>query len=364
MVGHSPEFFLTYYLGFRLPEHQVNWIQLWLNLNYLLELAPRDHGKSWLFSYGLPLWEIYASFVRSKLLSVDVRILQVSKTDEQAGKYAGQVRRSIESNRYLLQDFGDIRDSSQWHKDSFRCVRQTDDSEEKDHTYEKTGVLGSITGGHFHRVVLDDILDDENVKTADRIQSVTDWFWGTIWNLREPYTKYMMVGTRKNRRDIYQSVLESPTWRSNVEKAIIEYPYVDDPNKPGSMMNGWRYLTDKGRSIAHQSELNLFEKIVDIELLTDNYKVLWPPTQAVDNDGNPVTDPNTGTPILFGWGIKALLLDRLTQGSVYFDREKQNNISSEEGAIFQKEWFKFFSTEDLIYNPTDGYYYLEGEIQA
>lgn len=358
LVGKAPEFFLLYYLAFRLPAHQRRWIQMW-KIKYLVELAPRDHGKSWIFSYGLPLYEIYVSLVRSNLISTDARVLQISKTDEQAGKFATQVRETIEKNRYLREDFGDIRDLRHWVKGYFRCKRDPNaDVEEKDYTYEKVGVLGSITGGHYHRVVIDDPLDDENTKTGDRMDAIENWFWGTIWNTRETYTSFVVVGTRKNRRDLYNTLLQSPLWKSNTEKAVIKYPVIPDPDKPGMTKQGWLYITDKKNLISHPSQLKIGETIMDIELLTDDYEVLWPPEDSVDNDGNVEVDPNTGKAKIFGWGIKELLLDRAAQGGIYFDREKQNSISSEEGAIFKKEWFKYFDNEELYFNETDGHVYL------
>lgn len=363
LVSNVPEFYLLYYLGIRLPRHQRKWIRLYLDTKYLLELAPRDHGKSWMYSYGLPLYEIYASLVRSGMKSVDARILEICKTDSQGDKYAGQVGQTIQNNIYLAEDFGDVRDLTCWLKGHFRCRRDTTDSIEKDYTYEKVGILGAITGGHFHRINGDDILDDENTKTLDRMETVENWFWGTIWNLREPYTRYSIVGTRKHRRDLYSKLLDSPVWIANIERAIIKYPMIPDPKKPDHLIQGWLYITTKGRKIDHPSKLRLEkgEKIRDVELLTDDYKVLWPPTPAVDNDGNPKMDGDSGKPMLFGWGIKELLLDRAAQGSTYFDREKQNAISAEEGAIFNKNWFSYFDTNELFFNAQDGYTYLVSE---
>lgn len=361
IVEKSPEFFVLYYLGFRLPPHQVKWIKLYLAVKYLLELAPRDHGKSWIFSYGLPLYDIYASYSRTGLESVDYRILQISKTDGQAFKFATQVKGTIEKNKFLLEDFGDIRDMSNWLKGHFLCRRRDSESVEKDYTYEKTGALGAVTGGHFHRVNADDILDDENTKTNDRMEGLENWWWGTIWNLREVYTKFAVVGTRKKRNDLYNTLMQSPLWVVNGEKAIIKYPMIQEKGSD-KMVQGWLYITNKGRHVFHQNELKANEKVVDIELLTDDYEVLWPPTEATDNDGNVLMHPDSGEPLMFGWGIKQLLLDRAGQGGTYFDREKQNQISSEEGAIFKREWLTFFDNQQLVMNTTDGYYYLEGQL--
>lgn len=370
MVEHSPEFFLTYYLGFKLPEHQRRWIKLW-KIKYLLDLAPRDHGKSWIFSYGHPLYEIYNDFVKRNLEEVRVRFLQISKTDDQSAKYANQVKTTIEKNPFLLEDFGVIQDTDNWLKGYFSCKRKdTVLNIEKDHTYEKTGVLGGITGGHFEFINVDDPLDDENTKTADRMNAIENWFWGTVWNLREPYTRIRVVGTRKNRRDLFNTLIQSPLWRKNIEKAIIKYPMISDPHDHTKTMQGWLYVTESGRHVRGLQDLRADETIVDVELLTDDYEVLWPSADAVDDTGEminePIIDQRTGDeigqrPKVFGWGIKELLMDRAGQGATSFDREKQNEISAEEGAIWHKDWFHFFSNEELFLNDQDGHYYLQPE---
>jgi len=361
LVLHSPEFFLMYFLGFRLPAHQRRWIALW-NVKYLLELAPRDHGKSWIFSYGQPLYRIYENLIQNRLESIDYRFLQISKTDEMAGKYSEQVRTTVEENTYLKEDFGDIRDTSRWLKSFWSCRRKIHDSVEKDHTYEKVGVLGGITGGHFEEINLDDPLDDENTKTVERMATIENWFWGTVWNLREPSTKFRVTGTRKNRRDLYNTLLETRTWKHNVEKAIIKYPMIPDPKNSDKEIDGWVYITDKGRYVRGLQDITSEEQIVDVELLTDDYVVLSPATEKVDNWGNVKVDSETGKPEVFGWGIRELLMDRVTQGITSFSREKQNEISEGEGAIFHRDWLYFFSDEQL-YLHDDGYHYLLPEIE-
>jgi hypothetical protein len=371
MVRFSPEFFLMYYIAFRLPKHQKRWVQLWA-IQFLLELAPRDHGKSWIFSYGAPLYQIYSDLIENDLKFCKERFLQISKTDEMAAKYADQVRETIMYNTWLAEDFGDIKDPDHWLKSYFSCRRERGDKLEKDHTYEKVGVLGGITGGHFNDINLDDPLDDENTKTTDRMDAIENWFFGTVWNLREPITRFRVVGTRKNRRDLYSTLLKSGIWKCNVEKAIIKYPMITDPKDPDRLVQGWLYKTDTGRHIRGMAEIKPEETIVDVDLLTDDYQVLWPSSPKVDDEGKPkmappVIDPDTGQVImpsrqeLWGWGIKELLMDRL-QGITTFEREKQNEITAGEEAIFHKDWMVYFDNDQLVYNETDGYTYLVTEV--
>jgi hypothetical protein len=361
LTRQSPEFFLLYYLGFRLPDHQRKWIKLWTDTDYLLHLAPRDHGKSWIYSYGMPLYDIYESYIYTGFKQVTSRLLGISKTDGQAEKFAIQIKETIERNDYLLRDFGDIRDPKRWYQTLFRCKRDwSSGSVEKDYTYESVGVLGAITGGHFSRIIGDDLLDDENTKTVERMMSISNWFWGTIWNLREAGTRFTIVGTRKNRKDLYSEIMEKPTWKFVKEKAIIVYPMIPNPEKPGEMKQGWVYKTTKARWIEGLKDLHPDgEKIEGVKILTDDYQVLWPSSVALDGGGDPIYEKD-GRPRIFGWGMEELLLDLATQGDTYFAREKQNEISAESGSIFRKEWMQFFDTNELVYNITDGYHYIVG----
>jgi hypothetical protein len=129
------------------------------------------------------------------------------------------------------------------------------------------------------------------------------------------------------------------------------------------MIQGWLYVTDRGRHVRGLQEITSDESIADVELLTDDYEVLWPSSQAVNDDGELVYESD-GAPRLFGWGIRELLLDRVAQGSMSFDREKQNEISAEEGAIFQTDWLRFFADEQIFFNDNDGHYYLLPEVKA
>lgn len=358
IVRSFPEFFALFYLGFYMPSHQLKWLRLFA-LQLVLLLAPRDHGKSWIFSYLLPLYSIYKSFIQSNLTSVDVRILEVAKIDMQSQKTATQVRETIEKNRFLLEDFGDIRDPAEWMKTHFRCKR-AGESSERDYTFEKVGVEGAITGAHFHRIVCDDIIDVESTKTVERMKAQEDWFWGTVWNLREAHTMFSMVGTRKHKRDIYSTVMSKAGWKTIKDKAIIKFPMIDDPDRPGMLKQGWLYVTDTGREVAGMHDLvgeEQIESAESVKLLTDDYTVLWPSVPRVDANGKAILDFND-KPEMMGWGIKELLFDRLVSGTLYFDREKQNEISGLEGSLFNPLWLKnFWDTRELLISG--GQCYLE-----
>lgn len=286
-------YFSKYYLNYVTPRHQQNWYKILEKSTRELLLAPRDHGKSATVTCAYPIWRIS----RNR----NIRILIISKTGHQSWKFVNQIAQILEKNEKLKKDFGDFKGKETWSGNQLFVSGRT--MKEKDPTIEGVGVLGAITGGHFDIIIADDILDDENTKTFQRMQSVADWFKGTILQLAEPSTQIIVVGTRKHYSDIYNDLLNNKLWHHTVDKAIIKWPdkyeYVEDENG---------VITD-----------------VKVE---GEYEVLWPEK----------------------WTIKALLLDRYQTGEMLFNREKQNDPSGMRGQMLKREWLNYYTKKDGVFD--------------
>lgn len=276
-------YFANYYLNITSPPHQKEWHNILDDVKRNLLLAPRDHGKSLVVTYEFPIHEICKNR--------NIRILIISKTGKQGTKFLSVIKEELEQNQKLIKDFGVFYSDIGWTSNYIYVKR---DKIMKDPTVECVGVLGAITGGHFDIIIADDILDDENTKTVERMKTVKNWFYGTIMQLVEPHTKVIVVGTRKHYLDLYQDILKNPMFKNSVYKAIIKYPdkydYVKD---------------DKGE--------------VDVKIKGQS-EVLWPDK----------------------WDIKTLLKDRHSTGSILFDREKQNDPSGMRGQLLKMEWLNFY----------------------
>lgn len=292
-------FFSKYYLELLTPKHFKKWCRITETAKRDLILAPRDHGKSTLYTYAYPIFEICKNR--------DIRILIISKTGRQAQKFLTLVLKELENNKKLIKDFGRFKGDGSW-TSSYIYVNRNKNMKEP--TIESIGVLGAITGGHYDIIIADDIIDDENTRTIERMDTVKNWFYGTVMQLAEPWTKVICVGTRKHYLDLYNELLKNPIWRHNVDKAIIKYP------------DKYDYLTNEEG------------QITDVEVKGE-HKVLWPQK----------------------WDIKTLLIDRKTIGPILFDREKQNDPSGMRGQILKREWLHFYTSDvknlDLPHPPFD-----------
>lgn len=300
---HSKVFFAKYYLGISLPTHQVRWTTYFDRKRHL-QLSPRDHGKTTIFNLLFPIWLV--------LYVPNVRILIVGKTSGQANKILGAIRKELTENPRIIEDFGHVlvnkgKGGALWaHRTKVL----------KDPTVEAVGALGAITGGHFDFILPDDIIDDENTKTASRMEDMSNWFNGTIMQLVEPDTRVLVTGTRKGYAELYQELIDNPLWQKQIDRAIIQYPesyeYVYSTNSDGQ-----EYISDVAT--------------------VGSYEVLWPEE----------------------WDIKTLLLDRQAIGSIIFDREKQNDPSGMKGQFLNVDWLQYYRWEDL---PEDLTYYMSVDL--
>ena len=293
IAEHSIPFFAKHYLKFDVPAHQEKWYNYCTRHRHLM-LSPRDHGKTTVFCHAFVVWAI--CFIPN------VRILLVSKTARQSSKLLKTIRDELNRNELIKKDFGTLMLNKD--KGPIWCVRDEDGVKLKDPTVEAVGAEGSITGGHFDIIICDDIIDDENSKTSSRMDDLANWFYGTIGQLCEPNTQWMVTGTRKHYSDIYQQLIDNPLWEKQIDKAIIQYPekyeYLFSTNEDGG------------------------EFISGVKV-TGESKVLWPEK----------------------WSIETLLMDRQATGSILFDREKQNDPSGMKGEFLDVDWLHYYKWKDL-----------------
>lgn len=283
---------------------------------YQADFWPRDHGKSEIFCISYPLRRICED--------PNVRILIVQKTATEATKTLGVIKTELEINQPLKGFYqahwertvghADIcnqagaqmvsgKKEGAWQQGRIYVKRKR---RGKDPTVEAVGVGGAITGGHFDVIIMDDVEDDENTRTEERIAAMIEWFTGTIMQLREPHTKMIIVGTLKtNKRDIYQIVRESPVWDVFVTGAILSHELAD---------------------IKYDLVRNADGIVVDVAVQTPDVHTLWPQK----------------------WSIRALLLEMVASlDRAVWIREKLNDLRALAGQIFNRGLFQYFDDELL-----------------
>ena len=96
----TPWRFARLVLSLHMPEAQKRWTGHFFEKRFF-HAAPRDHGKSTLYCFVLPLWEM----VRDP----HVRILLVSKTLDLASRFITTLRQEIETNPCIRHLYGNLK---------------------------------------------------------------------------------------------------------------------------------------------------------------------------------------------------------------------------------------------------------------
>lgn len=295
---YDKSFFGEHYLGLTYYEHQARWRKNF-DLRRHLQLAPRSHGKSKIYSFELPIRDIcYVD---------NIRILHVTNVEGEAQKYLLAVRRQFESNEKIIEDFGDLTKgvddatgleyplSGTWSKAMFYVRRS--DSTLKDPTLQAIGAGQAITGARFNRILGDDVIEEGDCDSIKKREEMEAWWNAVILELLDADGKALMIGTRKHGDDLYERTQNKPTWTYQIDKAIKKYP------------TSYEYVTEPDE--------NGIPKLVKI----------------VHSGDGEVLAPDM-------WSMEKLLEKKLENATTpwKFDREQQQEVTEEKNKIFQREW--------------------------
>lgn len=159
---------------------------------YKLTLWPRGSFKSQVFNVGQVCWHLARN--------PDYRILVCSETERQARLFVQHAMRIIQSD-WFVERFGN-HVGKDWSiaKGEFRSALS--ERKTKEPTLACTGMGKVQTGMHWDIVLMDDVMSQENTKTADAIMKGRDWFGETMSQL-DPGGLLFMIGTLHNYEDLY-----------------------------------------------------------------------------------------------------------------------------------------------------------------
>lgn len=185
-----------------------------------LILVPRLHLKS--------TW-VKLDIVRNVLLNPNARIGLFSVASRLVEKELVEIKHMF-SRPELRELFPDIvpdpgKEFRGWQKctaNELTLKRDSSDGE-KIHQESQITVLGSgarMAGLHMDKAYLDDIVDQDSVKTPELIKKTLEW-WGYIQSIMELGAEYTITGTRYGRFDLYSTLMaENQVEHVVVRKAI------------------------------------------------------------------------------------------------------------------------------------------------
>ncbi len=189
------------------------------NFNRLISiLAPRSHSKSTSFTVNYPLWRIGRD--------PNIRILLVSAAFTQSVSFLREIKGHMERNPNYHRMFGNLSPENlvtaeKWA--STEIIVRRDNTKIKDPTVAATSTGGTVLSKRADLIICDDILDEQNTRTAEQRAKTKEWFDAVLLPVLEPDGQLIIVGTAWNREDLYHQMMQQPIYDIRKRyKAILD----------------------------------------------------------------------------------------------------------------------------------------------
>lgn len=280
--------------------------------------APRGHAKSTLVSCAYLLWCI--CFKRESFIYL------LSESADQARDQLSHVKQELESNELLLRDFPEACEPPGMKPQPQRWRR--------DEIVTRNGVKVTALGAHSKirgrrnrqdrpsLIILDDLENEATVLSEEQRIKLRAWFQQAVGQAGTDQTNLVIVGTILH----YDSLL------SNL---------LDANKSPG-------WITRRYQAVESWSEHpELWEKFSNIYQNQEEFESLQGPEAAMAFYEANKTPMLEGTKVL--WPEREdyaqLMVLRLRDGRITFDKEKQNVPINPEDCLFRMEEFQYWDDD-------------------
>jgi predicted phage terminase large subunit-like protein len=279
----------------------------------LVKIEPREHAKSEAGAVVVPTWAI--------LQNPNRRVLLMSETEQQA---KDKLREIADHAERLAPRFG--RQITTNSTTEFQLEREASHDVP---TVRAAGFQTGVTGGHYDLLVFDDLVSYESQRTPGRREKAWSMFQDYLNLGSEGESVFLVLGTRKHPKDLYNHLLQAPVWQSTVERAIHDWSVVSDGAYHVTVRDdqtGQERRVDAGELQMINGET---ETIVDVHPHRD-VDVLWPER----------------------WPLDTLLLDLLTgygaeASTLVWRRENQNKADVFEGEVLAADMLEWAPLADV-----------------
>lgn len=166
------------------PHFHKEMMMLYLNHRFVGLAAPRNHAKSTVTTL---FYILYAA-----LYGLKTNIVIISSTEDMAARFLRRIRDELESNKLLIWLFGDQR-TDKWSEHELRLANGA-----VLHAKGQGAQIRGLIEGPKRPdlIVLDDIEDDEGVRSQLRRLDLEGWFNASVLPTIEPKTgQIIIVGT-------------------------------------------------------------------------------------------------------------------------------------------------------------------------
>lgn len=178
------------------PLH-VHWSRLATAHDRLVIWSHIESGKSNQLTIARTLWELGRD--------PTLRFAIVSNTWGQAEKLMQPIKKYLETSVPLRQVFPALAPSQPWSSSRLTVRRPTFS---KDPSIQGIGIHGNILGARIDRLILDDVLDYENVRTKEQRDQLYAWYRSTLAGRLTERAKVLAVGTAWHPDDVMHRLVK------------------------------------------------------------------------------------------------------------------------------------------------------------
>ena len=268
--------------------------------------APRGHAKSTNLTFK--------GTMHSTLYGYKHYPIIISDSSEQAEGFLDNIRVEFEENTAILEDFGSLA-GSVWRSNVL--VTKTNIK------IEAIG-SGKKIRGRKHRnwrpdlIILDDVENDENVRTPEQRKKLKDWFDKAVSKCGDDYTDIIYIGTLLHYDSLLAKTLTNPAYRSIKYKAVIQFSQADD------LWQQWETIfTDLSNDDRESEALAFFQ--AHKEAMLEGTQVLWEEKLSYYD----------------------LMVMRVSEGEASFNSEEQNEPINPDDCLFMEEWFDYYNEAEV-----------------
>ena len=268
--------------------------------------APRGHAKSTNLTFK--------GTMHSTLYGYKHYPIIISDSSEQAEGFLDNIRVEFEENTAILEDFGPLA-GSVWRSNVL--VTKTNIK------IEAIG-SGKKIRGRKHRnwrpdlIILDDVENDENVRTPEQRKKLKDWFDKAVSKCGDDYTDIVYIGTLLHYDSLLAKTLANPAYRSIKYKAVIRFSQADD------LWQQWEAIfTDLSNDDREADALAFFQ--AHKTAMLEGTQVLWEEKLSYYD----------------------LMVMRVSEGEASFNSEEQNEPINPDDCLFMEEWFDYYNEAEV-----------------
>ena len=268
--------------------------------------APRGHAKSTNLTFK--------GTMHSTLYGYKHYPIIISDSSEQAEGFLDNIRVEFEENTAILEDFGPLA-GSVWRSNVL--VTKTNIK------IEAIG-SGKKIRGRKHRnwrpdlIILDDVENDENVRTPEQRKKLKDWFDKAVSKCGDDYTDIVYIGTLLHYDSLLAKTLANPAYRSIKYKAVIRFSQADD------LWQQWESIfTDLSNDDREADALAFFQ--AHKTAMLEGTQVLWEEKLSYYD----------------------LMVMRVSEGEASFNSEEQNEPINPDDCLFMEEWFDYYNEAEV-----------------